>query len=654
MIPTVHGSRKIPDPGKFQRLKQGRLDFPRQRRRQTESIPSSKLSEAWIPPPDFIGPLDCYEAAQYFPSMSSIMDGSSPCTGAQLAARLDSQPPTTGEELHYVTQQPTHSGSHCCCYINQPNISPKIRPLLPHHSALKGNLANMYPWSAESTHMGPPHGQSFHVLSKDQTGWAIFSEAVPSPGAPLPPWTQTPTTASSPASVFPIGTPRIGCASMVENPSLLSPESLETLNSAFGSMTGLLSNENDSYMIDMIDPLEAQHEEARTCPYPSRNTLSRHSVVEGGFCVAKNFPSEEIRLNGHDRKKYLPQFPNSPSSTNASLVQNSVNIGDRRFIPALPSNPNEWMQPLPSLAANTPTLNEGIHTAISDFENTLPTATSNEDDITSEDDTTSLDRSPSPWLESWYEDDVKQDFVEFAARTIAKSMSQVNAVHEFHVTATDTSGSGSQGPMGDESKSNLEQGQGEFLRLNQQAKRYNGDPGEDNGDDGPPEPKRQKVMQPPDGPVRPGPMYACPYQKRFPEESALCGIPHGSKRKFGWETVSRVKQHLLESHARDHHCQNCWKAFKKVISAVNCRQERNCSKRDRPPKIWLTDAQIARLRAERFQSRDDGWYRIFGLLFQDSQENGSEGYRAKYTPCMFNLLDKRDLPADSIIPSRLR
>ncbi|KAH6972973.1 hypothetical protein BKA56DRAFT_620341 [Ilyonectria sp. MPI-CAGE-AT-0026] len=52
------------DPGKFQRLKQGRLDFPRQRRRQTESIPSSKLSQAWIPPPDFIGPLDCYEAAQ--------------------------------------------------------------------------------------------------------------------------------------------------------------------------------------------------------------------------------------------------------------------------------------------------------------------------------------------------------------------------------------------------------------------------------------------------------------------------------------------------------------------------------------------------------------------------------------------------------------
>lgn len=227
----------------------------------------------------------------------------------------------------------------------------------------------------------------------------------------------------------------------------------------------------------MVDPLEAQHEEARTCPYPSRNTLSRHSVIEGGFCVVKNFPSEEIRSNGHDRKKYLPQFPNSPSSTNASLVQNSVNIGDRRFIPALPSNPNEWMQLLPSLAENTPTLNEGIHNAISDFENTLPTATSNEDDITSEDDTTSLDRSPSPWLESWYEDNIKQNFVEFAARTIAKSLSQVSAVHEFHVTATDTSGSGSQAPIGGESKSNLEQGQGEFLHLDQHAKRYNGDPG---------------------------------------------------------------------------------------------------------------------------------------------------------------------------------
>lgn len=52
------------DAGKFQRLKQGRLDFPRQRRRQTESITSSQLSNVWIPPPDFIGPLDCYEAYQ--------------------------------------------------------------------------------------------------------------------------------------------------------------------------------------------------------------------------------------------------------------------------------------------------------------------------------------------------------------------------------------------------------------------------------------------------------------------------------------------------------------------------------------------------------------------------------------------------------------
>lgn len=190
------------------------------------------------------------------------MDGSSSRIGSQLAARLDSQPPITGEELHYATQRSTHSDSHCCCYINQPNISPKIRPLLLHHAGIKGNLVNMYPCSAKPIHMGPPHGQSFHAPPKDQTGWANFSEAVPSPGPPLPPWTQTPTTASSPASVSPIGTPRSGCASMVENPSLLPPESLQTLNSAFGSMTGFLSNENNSYIIDMVDPLEAQHEEA--------------------------------------------------------------------------------------------------------------------------------------------------------------------------------------------------------------------------------------------------------------------------------------------------------------------------------------------------------------------------------------------------------
>ncbi|KAH8686373.1 hypothetical protein BGZ61DRAFT_479481 [Ilyonectria robusta] len=113
----------------------------------------------------------------------------------------------------------------------------------------------MYPCSAKPIHMGPPHGQSFHAPPKDQTGWANFSEAVPSPGPPLPPWTQTPTTASSPASVSPIGTPRSGCASMIHL----------KLNT-------------------------------RKPPYPSWNTPSRHSVIQGGFCVGKNFPSEEIRL----------------------------------------------------------------------------------------------------------------------------------------------------------------------------------------------------------------------------------------------------------------------------------------------------------------------------------------------------------------------
>ena len=57
-------------------------------------------------------------------------------------------------------------------------------------------------------------------------------------------------------------------------------------------------------------------------------------------------------------------------------------------------------------------------------------------------------------------------------------------------------------------------------------------------------------------------------------------------------------------------------------------------KRTSPPKLWLSENEVTRLRAERLPSKsEDAWYRMFGLLFPDMDEDGPDGYRAKYTPC---------------------
>ncbi len=94
------------------------------------------------------------------------------------------------------------------------------------------------------------------------------------------------------------------------------------------------------------------------------------------------------------------------------------------------------------------------------------------------------------------------------------------------------------------------------------------------------------------------------------------------------------RQHLLESHRKDHHCSNCWKAYKKVQEAASCSQRTRCVSRPEPPKFWLADAEAERLRAEKLPSKSvDSWYRMFGIVFPDEVEHGPMGYKARYTPC---------------------
>jgi hypothetical protein len=91
---------------------------------------------------------------------------------------------------------------------------------------------------------------------------------------------------------------------------------------------------------------------------------------------------------------------------------------------------------------------------------------------------------------------------------------------------------------------------------------------------------------------------------------------------------------LLESHRKDHHCSNCWKAYKKVEQAASCHQRTRCESRPEPPKLWLADAEALQLRAAKLSSKsNESWYRMFGIVFPKDEEHGLEGYRAKFTPC---------------------
>ncbi|SPO01831.1 uncharacterized protein DNG_04504 [Cephalotrichum gorgonifer] len=247
-------------------------------------------------------------------------------------------------------------------------------------------------------------------------------------------------------------------------------------------------------------------------------------------------------------------------------------------------------------------------------------------------------RAPSPWVEKWYEEDPTLSFREFGARIASEHGTTENSPSLADAEAITRKAKGDKGDGGAWSR---EERSVTCQKPNRQNSRQpppggevyrrgdNDGNGADDDDDTPPDPKRRRITDPPDA-MMTGEKFACPYQKRHPRENSLCGLPHGQRKYYGWDTVSRVKQHLLLSHGRDYHCSNCWKAFSSKRDAVNCRQN-NCRQRAAPEKHWLTAEQSSRLR-EKIPNSWDGWYRIFDILFPDIAEEGTEHYRETYSP----------------------
>ncbi|KAH6621458.1 hypothetical protein B0J18DRAFT_411207 [Chaetomium sp. MPI-SDFR-AT-0129] len=160
-------------------------------------------------------------------------------------------------------------------------------------------------------------------------------------------------------------------------------------------------------------------------------------------------------------------------------------------------------------------------------------------------------RAPTPWPESWYEGGKELGLQQFAARVIADCLG-----HGGDAEAVNDEFSTSQCPADNDAGHNGHEHTGATTtgassatgQTTHSGRQSSGDPptkrprSSDDGDseeDRPP--KRRDAKGPPDNDANPRKLYACPYQKRIPQQSPFCGMPHGSKRDFGWDNVSRVK-----------------------------------------------------------------------------------------------------------------
>ncbi len=159
--------------------------------------------------------------------------------------------------------------------------------------------------------------------------------------------------------------------------------------------------------------------------------------------------------------------------------------------------------------------------------------------------------APTPWPESWYEGGMDLGLQEFASKVMAECLSQnpeasddpemlhrpMAAAQSTQTDATDQRSS----PDGPSPAAGPTPRARPVSLSHSNKRRISEWDGDDDGAEDQGNPKRRQGMEPPWNDATRGPFYACPYQKRYPAESPVCGLPHGSRREYGWDSVSRVK-----------------------------------------------------------------------------------------------------------------
>jgi hypothetical protein len=161
--------------------------------------------------------------------------------------------------------------------------------------------------------------------------------------------------------------------------------------------------------------------------------------------------------------------------------------------------------------------------------------------------------APTPWPESWYEGGSELGLQQFAAQVMVNCQSYredtgdtnaesgtaqcPNDNDAGHHRREDTGGTTTAGVSSTSSQTSS-YAEAQPLAGHGTKRPRNSDDG-GNEEDRPP--KRRDANSPPDSDANRRKSYACPYQKRNPQQSPFCGMPHGPKRGFGWSTVSRVK-----------------------------------------------------------------------------------------------------------------
>ena len=147
------------------------------------------------------------------------------------------------------------------------------------------------------------------------------------------------------------------------------------------------------------------------------------------------------------------------------------------------------------------------------------------------------------------------------------------------------------------------------------------DSAEEDEDEGSGTPK--KLKQDPENAISPGKLYACHFCKydssRYSERNNSEKQYRGCSSGY-WPDISRLKQHLYRVHWRGHHCQRCFKLFKKTTDLQE-HSRRLCEAEECPyPEKFELDKYNEIRKKRPANTPEEVWYIIFDILFPGQQQ----------------------------------